>query len=69
MTKDQGDWKAEAVARFERRLDALRERLGPHASIVEVEALLAEHENAIMQDALTALTEGASPPREPESNP
>ena len=53
----------QAVTRYRQRLQQLREKLSPNAGIVEVEALLIEHENALMQDTLQALSEGVSPPR------
>ena len=70
MTKDSS-WEAQAeqaVNRYRERLDTLRAELGPHASLVEVEALLIKHENALINDTLHALTEGASPPSKPESD-
>ena len=70
MSQDNS-WEAqaeEATKRYRERLNALRDELGPDASIVEVEALLVEHENAIMRDALDALTEGVSPPSERQSD-
>lgn len=76
MTKDSSTqdsrWEAQAeqaVTRYRQRLDALRADLGPHAGIVEVERLLMQHENALMRDALEALTEGTSPPHDAESDP
>ncbi len=68
MTKDKRQWKEEAVARYERRLEQLWEQLGPNASIVEIERLLIQHENNLMQDTLEALSEGVSPPKEAKSN-
>jgi hypothetical protein len=62
------DWEEQAVKRYRARLKTFRDQLGPHASIVEVEELLIEHEHALMQDTLQALTEGVSPPRD-KNNP
>lgn len=71
MTKDTS-WETqaeEAVKRYRERLNALHDELGPNASIVEIEALLIKHENAIMRDALDTLSEGVSPPHDTKSDP
>ena len=60
-------WEEQAVERIRERLKVIKEQLPPHASLIEVEEALVEHENAIMKDALEALTEGLSPPKD-ESN-
>lgn len=64
MASEQRDSEEQAVARYRQRLQQLREELGPNAGIVEVEALLMQHENTLMQDTLSALSEGVSPPRD-----
>lgn len=56
------DWADQAVQRYRERLEKLRDKLGPNASIVDIEALLIQHENNLMSDTLDALTEGVSPP-------
>ncbi len=64
MASEQRDWEEKAVARYRQQLAKIKEELGEHASIAEIERVLMEHERSLMSETLDALAEGVSPPRD-----